>query len=324
MDAASLVGPIRSPVELAPGMLVLDVCVGGNLYYVIELRIADLPRDPPGSRHSSESLINALEDRVFRRVCFANDVHLCGPAPRMLFGPSNPMLAFIAPRFGTALFWRRVQQFGAHRTCSFEWPSGLVHSAPAPVADTPSVSDRSTHEHGPSASTDLSGSLPGGSPKANSARSRAFIAASAAPGPPGTLRVHVVIGAATLESATPLDFDSDLFEVEEGEQVSPLAFTRTMEVAVFERLCVVLWLQARGPAPRGRFIPPIGSRVFRRAVAARGDGCHFRVWLPAGLARRSPPDPSTSSSSSSSSSSSPSPPIRSPTLSPRPSHGPRA
>ena len=68
MDAASLVGPIRSPVELAPGMLVLDVCAGGNLYYVIELRIADIPRDPPGTRHFSESLIHALEDRVFRRV----------------------------------------------------------------------------------------------------------------------------------------------------------------------------------------------------------------------------------------------------------------
>ena len=324
MDAASLVGPIRSPVVLTPGTLTLDVCAGGNLYYVIELRIADIPRDPPGTRHSSESLINALEDRVFRRVCYVNNVHLCGPAPRMSFGPVDPALAFVAPRFGTAPFWRRVQLFGALRTCSFEWPAGLVHSASTPIEDTPSASDRSSHEHGPSASTDLAGSLSGGSPKANSARSCAFVAAFAGPGPPGTLRVHVVIGAATLESATPLDFDSDLFEIEEGVQDSPSAFTRMMEAAVFARLCSMLGLQARGPAPRGRFIPPIGCRVFRRAVAARGAGCHYRVWLPVGLARRSPPAPSTSSSSSSSSSSSLPPPTGSLTSGPCSAHDPRA
>ena len=69
MDAVSLVGSTRSPAALIPGTLTLHVCAGGDLYYVIDLRIADIPRDPPGSRHSSESLITALEDRVFRKVC---------------------------------------------------------------------------------------------------------------------------------------------------------------------------------------------------------------------------------------------------------------
>ena len=288
--------PLSSPVELAPGVLSLDVCVSGNLCYLIELHIADLPRDPPGSRHTSESLITALEERVFRRTCFVNDVHLCGPAPRMLFGPSDPTIAFTAPQFGTATFWRRVQLVGARQTCSFEWPTGLVRTSATPGADTPSVSDRSAHVHAPSASTDLSGWLPGGSPKAGSARSRAFIAASASPGPPGTLRVHVAIGTASPETATPFDFDHNLWEVEDDDLASPQAFTRLMEIAVFERLCLFHGLQARGPAPRGLFTPSIGGRVFRRAVAARGAGCHYRVCWPAGMTRRAPLAPSTSSS----------------------------
>ena len=97
MDAVSLVGPTRSPAALIPGTLTLHVCAGGDLYYVIDSRIADIPRDPPGSRHSSESLITALEDRVFRKVCYVNNVHLCGPAPRMTFGPVDPALASVAP-----------------------------------------------------------------------------------------------------------------------------------------------------------------------------------------------------------------------------------
>ena len=42
MDAVSLMAPPRTLVELAPGVLSLDVCAGGNLCYRFELRIADL------------------------------------------------------------------------------------------------------------------------------------------------------------------------------------------------------------------------------------------------------------------------------------------
>ena len=160
MDAVSLVGPTRSPAALIPGTLTLHVCAGGDLYYVIDLRIADIPRDPPGSRHSSESLITALEDRVFRKVCYVNNVHLCRPAPRMTFGPVDPALASVAPRFGTGPFWRRVQLFGALRTCSFDWPAGLVHSDPTPgLVHSDLLPDRACHEHAPSASSELAGSL---------------------------------------------------------------------------------------------------------------------------------------------------------------------
>ena len=143
MEVALPQDPLRVPVALAPGVLSLDVCAGGSITYRLEVRVADLPCDPPGSRHSYGSLTSALEVRVFRGVCHEVGVHLCGPAPSMLFGPADPTLAFIAPRFGTGPFWRRVQLHGAFRTCSFEWPAGLVPVASTPAAVTPSVSDRS-------------------------------------------------------------------------------------------------------------------------------------------------------------------------------------
>ena len=67
-------------------------------------------------------------------------VYLCGPAPRLHFGPLDPDLAFYAPRFGTPTFWRRLQLHGAYRICSFEWPAGMTLGAgPSARADARSA-----------------------------------------------------------------------------------------------------------------------------------------------------------------------------------------
>ena len=164
--------------------------------------------------------------------------------------------------------------------------------------------DRSASASVPFPTIDISVRLPGGGPKGPSARSRAFIAASASPGPPGTLRVWVTIGAASAETAIPFDFDHALWDAEEGVATTPRAFTRLIEEAAFARLCQRHGRIACGPAPRGVFIPPIGSWAFRRRVVASGAGCHYRVCWPASSALRAA---STSSTSSSSSTSSPAP-----------------
>ena len=329
MDSTPSLAPLRAPVELAPGVLSLDVCAGNELTFHFKVRVADLPCDPPGSRHSFGSLVSALEERVFRSVCHECGVHLCGPAPTMLFGPADPTEAFIAPRFGTGPFWRRVQLHGALRSCSFEWPAGLVHVAATPTVVTPSVPDRSAYVLEPSGSVDPSGWLLGCSPKTGSARTRAFFPSCL--NPPirqsGMLRVHVA--ARTLlrlepETTISFDFDLNLFEDDDDGMASPQAFTRMMEVAVFARLCEEHGLQAPGPAPRGRFSPSIGCRVFFRAVAARGVGCHYRVCWPVGMYRRAPLPPLPSRCSSSSSSSTPSSPDCQPSSSSRLAQGPRA
>ena len=76
MEAAPRRAPLSAPSELAPGVLTLDVCVGGTLTYRVAVRISDLPQDPPGARHSSESLTAAIEERVFRRICHESGVYL--------------------------------------------------------------------------------------------------------------------------------------------------------------------------------------------------------------------------------------------------------
>ena len=137
MEVAPRIAPPWAPTDLAPGVLILDASASGTPIYRLEIRIADLPRDPRGRQWTTEGLTAAIEDRAFRRVCFMTGVYLCGPAPRLHFGPSDPDLAFYAPRFGTPTFWRRLQLHGAYRICSFEWPPGMTLGAgPSARADT--------------------------------------------------------------------------------------------------------------------------------------------------------------------------------------------
>ena len=146
MEVAPRIAPPWAPTDLAPGVLILDASAGGTPTYRLEIRIADLRRDQPDRPWTVEGLIAAIEDRAFRRVCFMTGVYLCGPAPRVHFGPLDPDLAFYAPKFGTPSFWRRLQLHGAYRICSFEWPAGMTRgtgpsarAAAAPVMPPPAL-----------------------------------------------------------------------------------------------------------------------------------------------------------------------------------------
>jgi hypothetical protein len=121
--------PPWAPSHLTSGVLTLDVSASYIPTLRIVIRIGDLPRGFAGGQWTTEGLIAAIEDRAFRRVCFVMGVYLCGPAPAMRFGPSDSVLAFFAPKFGTPTFWRRLQLHGAYRVCSFEWPPGMTLGA---------------------------------------------------------------------------------------------------------------------------------------------------------------------------------------------------
>ena len=199
----------------------------------------------------------------------------------MLFGPADPSEACCAPPFGTGRFWSSVVLRGAFWTCSFQWPDGLVLGAATPAVASPAAPDRSAFVAVPSGSVELSGWLPGGSPRASSDRPPTFFPSCL--NPPirqsGLLRVDVT--AQTLlriepDTTTSFDFYLNrrrgLLGGDGDGMANPQTFSRTMQVAIFEQLCEEHGLRAPGPAPRGRFTPPIGSRAFFRAVAARGVG----------------------------------------------------
>ena len=129
--------PTWAPGHLAAGILTLDVSADYIPAMRFDICIRDLPRNPGAMPWTAEDLIAAIEDRAFRRICSVMGVYLCGPAPAMRWGPSDPVLAFFAPKFGTDAFWRRLQLHGAYRVCSFEWPPGMTLGAgPSERADT--------------------------------------------------------------------------------------------------------------------------------------------------------------------------------------------
>ena len=172
------------------------------------------------------------------------------------------------------------------------------HPAAALRVGPPSVPDRSAHVPEPPGSIDLSGRLFDGSPMTGLARTRAFTAAAASPGPPGTLRVFLAVRSRPRpapEFTTCFDFDLKLFDFDFVSWARPLAFTRMLKEAVFARLCEVLGLGVPGPTPPGPFTPRVGSRAFLRTVAARRACCLYRMWWPAAAL------PSSDSSSSPSS-----------------------
>ena len=129
--------PTWAPVHLAAGVLTLDVSADYVPTMRFDICIRDLPRSPDARPWTAEGLIAAIEDRACRRICSVMGVYLCGPAPAMRWGPSDPVLALFAPKFGTDAFWRRLQLHGAYRVCSFEWPPGMTLGAgPSERADT--------------------------------------------------------------------------------------------------------------------------------------------------------------------------------------------
>ena len=150
-----------APYEPTPGVLSLIVCAGDELTFRVQVRVANLPCNPPGSRHSFASLVSALEDRVFRSAGRECGVRLCGPAPALLFRPVVPTEAFRAPPFGSGCFWNGVAARGALWVCSFQWPDGSVLCGSTTAAASPTAPDRSASVAWPSGSGVLSGGLGG-------------------------------------------------------------------------------------------------------------------------------------------------------------------
>ena len=126
-----------APRHLTAGTLILDVSADFIPALRLDICIRDLPRNPGALPWSAEDLIAAIEDRAFRRICSVMGVYLCGPAPAMCWGPTDPARALFAPEFGTNAFWRRLQLYGAYRVCSFDWPLGMTLGAgPSEVSGT--------------------------------------------------------------------------------------------------------------------------------------------------------------------------------------------
>ena len=129
--------PTSAPRHLTAGALTLDVSADFIPAMRFDICIRDLPRNPGVMPWTAEDLIAAIEDRAFRRICSVMGVYLCGPAPAMRWGPSDPGRALFAPEFGTNAFWRRLQLHGAYRVCSFVWPPGMTLGAgPSEAAGT--------------------------------------------------------------------------------------------------------------------------------------------------------------------------------------------
>ena len=141
-----------APRHLTAGTLILDVSADFIPALRLDICIKDLPRNPGALPWSAEDLIAAIEDRAFRRICSVMGVYLCGPAPAIFWGPTDPVRGLFAPEFGTNAFWRRLQLYGAFRICSFDWPPGMTLGAgPSAVASTnpqarhPTPADSTAH-----------------------------------------------------------------------------------------------------------------------------------------------------------------------------------
>ena len=138
-----------------------------------------------------------------------------GRLPATMVTPPAETPALETEAFSVPPAARSQRRHGRH-CCDHQPSAGLAatsetRAAPVGIRQL-SPPDRSASASVPFPTIDLSVRLPGGGPKGPSARSRAFIAASASPGPPGTLRVWVTIGAASAETAIPFDFDHALWD----------------------------------------------------------------------------------------------------------------
>ena len=141
----------------------------------------------------------------------------------------------------------------------------------------------------PSGPAVIPGGLGGSSPRACPQRPPALFPLGLDPPTrqAGLLRVNVT--AHTLlriepATTTSLDFYLDrrgtLLDGDGAATTSPLSFTRSLQVAIFEELCGEHGFVPSVPAPRGRFTPAIGSWAFFRAVDTRGASCHYQLCWP--------------------------------------------
>ena len=98
----------------------------------------------------------------------------------------------------------------------------------------------------------------------------------------GLLRIEVSTHFPTTAPEVTDTFDADLSLVPRDDPCwdSKYAFIRYMQYVIFRKLCSEHRVRFGGPAPVGRFDPPIGSRAFFREVHERGVSCQYCVCWP--------------------------------------------
>jgi hypothetical protein len=136
----------------------------------------------------------------------------------------------------------------------------------------------------PSATTalgfvEIPGRLSGGAPKGGANHGRTFYPYVRQR---GLLRIEVATHFPTTAPVFTDTFDADLSLVPRDDPCwdSKYAFIRYMQYLIFRKLCSEHRVRFGGPAPVGRFDPPIGSRAFFREVHERGVSCQYCVCWP--------------------------------------------
>ena len=262
-------------VEYAAGASSLAGRVGNAPVFTVDGRMANLTSDPSGQRHCPSSRTSAQGVQHRRAVRLKRSAGCDEPAPTAAVDPADPVRPLYDPTPGSAPWQRLARLHDAAQTSSIHRPANPARAVAAVKVATPSPFGRSARTPDCPCSVEVSGRLLGGAPKTIAPRTRTFY-------PPirqsGMLRVEVtahVPGQLNPAVTNTYDIDLTLFETGRGE-----AFSRFMQVALFEKICGERGCHSSEPAPRGRFSPPIGSRAFFRAVADRGVSCHYRVSWP--------------------------------------------